>query len=57
MPSYVDGTQGILIFLGIFWELKPTFALFKIKIRLHLLKIIAITTFTIIYVFLLKNKK
>ena len=28
----MDGTQGILIFLGIFWELKPTFALFKEKI-------------------------
>ena len=32
VPSYVDGTQGILVFLDIFWELKPTFALFKEKI-------------------------
>ena len=23
VPSYVDGTQGILIFLDIFWELNP----------------------------------
>ena len=37
VPSYVDGTQGILIFLGIFWELKPTFALFKEKIPKYLL--------------------
>ena len=29
----MDGTQGIFIFLGIFWELKPTFALSKEKIR------------------------
>ena len=36
MPSYVDGTQGILIFLDIFWELKPTFALFKEKFKLIL---------------------
>ena len=33
VPSYVDGTQGIFLFLGIFWELKPTFALFTEKIH------------------------
>ena len=31
----MNGTQGILNFLGIFWELKPTFALFKEKIQLN----------------------
>ena len=30
----MDGTQGIFIFLGIFWELKSTFALFKEKIQI-----------------------